>query len=1117
MLHIQFSNRYESLLETLLVQLSRTGNDPFVREQIIVSSAAHRRALTLAIADREGVCANIEFPFLAQWLWKLTGRLLPVGEQSPFEPETLTWRVYEALRDKAFVEKFPRLRDYLAAVGDDEVIRHELATNAAALLDQYGTFRPEWLSRWQAHGDTVVTELGPDEAWQAALWQRIAGQLALTPTHPLELLVHQLAEGGDSLVRSAELPARVHVFAAVAVPPLYLAALKALGRWIEVRVYILNPCREYWHDLVNPTELTRLQAQGREGFEVGHRLLASWGQQTQSLLALLLDQGEGSDVPTEDRFEEPGAECLLHALQTSILNLNEIEPGSLALRDGDRSVEVHVCHSLTRQLEVLQDYLLGLFADDPQLKPSEILVVMPDLQSAASLVDAVFGSVPAPRRIPYEITGLGRGAVNRLAQAFAALLALAASRCAVTQVQGVLQQEPVARRFGLDATDLESVHEWLLASGVHWGLDAEQLHGEQLPAARHTLAAGIERLFLAFALPDDTQEAVNDLLPAGDVEGSDAVALGALDAFVHALQELRRELFLPRMPAGWRSFLHETADRFLAADDGELEDLLALHAAFDELVDDMEHAGLESPVPSPAVRKALEDLLEDPARGGVPTGRVTFTGMGVLRGLPYKVICAIGMDDGAFPRANRPAEFDLMGGGARLGDRQRGPDQRNGFLDLLLSARSHFYLSYTGRSIRDNTVLPPSVLVSELLDVIVPAVAPADGGRAALEAARRRLVVEHPLQPFASVCFTEVEGQDPRLHSFDEELARALRASAKHAAPRQAQGNEAAIDDDGEATDDEAVDVPAHPFFTEPLPEPSPEWHQVSLAQLIEFYRGPSRYLLRRRMGLALAYEDGDLLDEEPFVPGVPARSALAKRMLPLLLAGTEPARAALLARAGTEFPDGTLGTEELQTELDALTLFAKAIGRHTREPVLAPHQHELTMRIEDESWTLRGGFADLRPSGRVRWRYDDERAIDVVEGWLEHLFLCACPPPTTPPVTSHIGRAEARVFRPLDPNRARVELEKLIQLYRRGLREPLRFFPKASWALIRDDSQSKALNAWKGSPFSPGEKDRNGHPLTFRGEPAPLAGDFETLAQTVFGPVPDASRVEMLAAEVQA
>ena len=69
MLHLHFSNRFETLAHALLGQLGGARGDVFAADQLIVPSAAVRRALTLAIADRYGICANVQFDFLARWLW----------------------------------------------------------------------------------------------------------------------------------------------------------------------------------------------------------------------------------------------------------------------------------------------------------------------------------------------------------------------------------------------------------------------------------------------------------------------------------------------------------------------------------------------------------------------------------------------------------------------------------------------------------------------------------------------------------------------------------------------------------------------------------------------------------------------------------------------------------------------------------------------------------------------------------------------------------------------------------------------------------------------------------------------------------------------------------------
>ena len=153
MLHLHFANRYEDLRDLLIAKLAGPRDDVFAADQVIVPSAAVRRALTLALADREGVCANVEFMFLARWLWRQVARVVPgVAAESPFDPAALAWRVYGAFGDADFVAAQPRLAGYLQLAGADDVMRYELAVKTAALLEQYVTYRTDWLAQWQEAG-----------------------------------------------------------------------------------------------------------------------------------------------------------------------------------------------------------------------------------------------------------------------------------------------------------------------------------------------------------------------------------------------------------------------------------------------------------------------------------------------------------------------------------------------------------------------------------------------------------------------------------------------------------------------------------------------------------------------------------------------------------------------------------------------------------------------------------------------------------------------------------------------------------------------------------------------------------------------------------------------------
>lgn len=1131
MLRIHSSNRIEVLAQALTDRLAAAPGDVFVADAVIVPSLGVRRWLTLAIAGAQGVCAQVEFPFLGPWLWKQVLTLLPEGAAlAPLDPAVLGWRIHAAFGERGFTGAHPRLAAYLA--GADDLMRWQLARRTASVMDQYATYRPDWLAAWRA-GQAV--DLGAasatrcaDERWQAELWRRLAGGAEAAGAagrgdgrsgSAAAALIATLGCLDAAQARAAGLPASAQVFCLPAMPPLHLQLLAALGRLMQIEVYALNPCQEYWTELVGPRRLHRLAAAGREaGHEVGNRLLAGWGRQTQALVDGLVEVA-GEDATDDADFRAAGAPTMLAALQDAILELRELAPGSIVPAADDRSIEVHVGHSRTRELEALHDHLLGLLASGALSHPSQALVVTPDLDAAAPLIDAVFGTVPTERWLPYRISGRARSRANAAAAALLALLDLAGSRFAASEVAALLRHDGVARRFGFDAEALERVHAWLGEAGIRWGLDAGHRAALGLPATGgHSWAQGLERLMLGFALPDGAAQPFAGIVAVGDARGSAARPLGLLWRFVQRLARWRAAVAAP-LPAGvWPTLLRQALEDFHVPQGDEIDDAGDLRDAIAALADAWRRAGYDEPgapaIPLALARAALAAQLDDPPHGGVATGGVTFTAMGSLRALPFEVVCVIGLDDGAFPGGQRPAEFDLIAAAPRRGDRQRRDDDRNLFLDLLLAARRSVYLSHVGRSQRDNAPLPPSVVVAELLDVLVPAVAADPCSAEGLARAHARLVVEHPLQPFSVEAFTP--GADPRRRSFDADWAAALRLSlaaplarvtAEALAGVQGDAGEDADapDDDGGGEEVDRDDARLPVFVTQALPPPPPEWRTPTLAQLAEFFRNPSAYLLRRRLRIDLFRIDDDLLDDEPFVADDAARRALAARVLDPLIAGADPAAVRVLARAGSEFPAGTLGERMLDAALDELRAFADRVRTRQQAagPVADPYTVRLPFDLDGESWVLDAAFADLRAQGLVRWRAGKLQPRDRLDAWLAHLVLAAAPPPGWSGHSRQLALDGELVLAP--PRRpATGLLGGLLALYRRGLSAPLPFFPRAAWACVqRQGSMAAARQAFE--PRAAGrfaERDDAAHALAWRGVADPLGGDFQALAVEVFAPL---------------
>jgi exodeoxyribonuclease V gamma subunit len=1109
MFKLTFANHYETLRDELLSAVASGPVSPFSAEQIIVPSVALRRDLTLSMATRHGVCANVEFAYLAQWLWRQIGKVVPgIDSESPFAAPVLTWRIFQILSDPGFASGFPRLTSYLKAV--DAVARLDFATRVATLFEQYMTYRPEWLADWAAgkavsiKGETA--NVAEDQAWQAALWRMITSQLGTEQEHPASRFLKAVEMAGGATDRFG-LPEAAHVFCLPAMPPLYIDILQQLSRWIDLRVYVLNPCREFWFDIVDRRRLSYMNVHGEADYhETGNPLLADWGQQTKAHIELVLERS--GDAPVDDGgFAEQTSDTLLARLQNTILNLVDIAPGCLITEPGDRSVEIHVCHSLTRELEVLQDQLLALLGgSNPSspLTPADILVVTPDLEAAGPLIEAVFGNAPRERYIPFTLTGRARSTINEPARAFIQLLAVATSRFTASDVFDLLQRPILARRFGIEVEDLDLVRDWITSSGIRWALDGNHREQYDVPGVdRYSFDDGLQRLFLGYALPKEATAAWHDRVPAGGVEGSEAMLLGRLAHFVDELARLRRDTRQPKTTEAWRTLLFDMLDDFLAADKHDIDDLAEVRDAIRELYGNIARGGVTENLTLDVVRTALESLLDDPARGGVPTGKLSFSSISSLRSIPFRVICVVGLNDGAFPSAMRPAEFDLMALSPRPGDRQRRTDERNLFLDLLLAAREKFYLSYTGRSIRDNASLPASVLVSELIELLVPATCTDAASPEQRDQARRRLVLEHPLQPFSARYF--VADTDPRVRSFNTELCEAQRqglSTSRHAGmvlPTDTREDTSDSDDDG---DDEASTESATRFFNAPLAEPGDEWHDVSLDQLVRFFKNPCRYLLRERLGIVLSRDEDELADDEPFLADFSGRMALAERLLPHYRNGMSDDDLRVLALAGIEYPPGTLGASLIDLELATLKGFAMEVITAEALSCLPPCHRTVNFELDGESWRFTAAFADLRPGGLVRHRYDDTRATDYLTGWLTHLALCVLRPEDISLETRWISRNGEYCLPPCE--NAEGVLQELLTLYRRGLREPVHFFPKSAWKYIASEEKlAQAIATWRSTRDRPwGEEEDPAYRLAMRGIDDPLDDDFKQCAVTVFAPM---------------
>ena len=1015
-LTILSSNRVETLQSILTQQLATQPlRDAFAQEVIVVPTYAMARWLNLRIAQQQGIAANIDYPQAGAWIWALAATILDgAAKQDPYSADALNWQVFSLLPGLLEDESFAALRHYLDD-DQDGIKRWQLAQRVADAFDRYQLYRPDKIRAWSA---------GNEFHWQARLWRKIIA--TRKQEHRLEIIA-QVIERLDDDSLPVELPERISLFAMSRLAPVFIELVHALAGRTEILLYQHNPTDQYWADLVSEKVQARKRLQNPDHaryFDTSNSLLSSWGKQGQALQDLLLDLGSITATEVEVNHP-PGNDSILQCLQGSLFTLEPPDP-AMAIDD---SVSVHLCHSPMRECQVLHNHLLSLLDRHAELCAEDILVMVPEISRYAPYIEAVFQHDASGKRpnLAWNISDISVSDGHPLVGVFLQLLRLPGSRFTRSEVVAFLECAEIRNRFDIDQQMLEDIHRQIESAEVRWGVDASQRRALGLPAIHeNTWQQAWERIFAGYALADaDLWQGIAPL--AGSDSG---VAIARFRYLFERLVYWQQKLGTAASTMVWQQRLHQLIEEFLTPR-VVTEDLLQpLRNAISEL-GQSESVELSPALVSYWMEKQLATTRQP---GSLYSGGITFCGMQPMRNIPFPVICVLGMQDNAFPRRERAAEFDLMHQQWRPGDPLKGDEDRYLMLETLLCARRYLYFSYCGRSLKDNSECQPSVLLRELLDYIDTCFAAADDAPPVSQQISRL----HPMQPFSSRNFQSgMPGYDQYWYETSLRLEH-----RKPVSPVATWSQEA---------------LAAAPAFE----------NGIDLETLTRFFSHPIRYFFNSRLGIRIPAQQTSS-DEEDFSLRGLQKWKLAERFADNFLAGRQNdarqfSAEGLLPHGRAADNEWLVLQSEYQNLLDQLSRF-----RELPAPV-----RNIECRF-DNGLLLFGEvdacFADIGLMHFSASKKVSSRAL--LSLWLKHLALCATRQLSRNEVSQLIiSQAGGVRFEYLDAASAKTLLANYIRLFQQGLGYPLPVFPNTSytWAAHADKPEvamSKARGVWHGGNY---------------------------------------------------
>ena len=1102
MLQLYPSNKTESLAYLISEIIDRHPlKDLFAEDLILIQSQGMGTWLQQELSSHAGISALVQCQMPASFIWKLAEALMPEDKHVPvFEKNNARWEIFKRLPEKLEDPKYHLLKAYLIAQkgqsqehNQDQAIAQqktlfELSTVIADVFDAYQNYRPDWIDAWESGKSIVDSEqagLKELEQWQSDLWCSLYPDIELKERRHRSSLFTKLI----SLLRSpsdtikSKLPERLFIFGLSALPPQWLPVMSALSRHIDIHFLVHNPCQYYWGDVLTPTQQLKLEKSlvdkgvsletAADTFLEGNPLLASWGKLGRDYLSLLTDSpdikesqvslfdvGIGEGLDAQNSHSASALQCI----QNDILKLQTTH---YALNQADDSLRFASCHSHLREVEALHDYLFNLLNQHPEIKAKDIIVMMPDVQDFAALIEAVFSRPAYDRRgqtqyLPYGISDQLLSMDQPLLDTLSGLLGLASARITGTDLLDWLEMPAIRSRFSISEPEMEDIKEWIKHLNICWGLSEShrdtllQVKGSGegntwLSAARRLLAGYIFGQDEIYTYSGEELLAFPQRSPEKQILAGKLMRfLDTIEASIHLQsKKFKLEEWLGELSALWQNWL-----------DFELvsADIQMLLSNFEtEIAKERAQTGFDLPVSFSVIASVLKAQFENQrVSQRFLAGRINFCTLMPMRSIPFKAVCMLGLNEGAYPRPVQGQSFDLLTlTPSRTGDRSRREDDRYLFLEALCSARSHLYISYCGRDIQDNSERYPSILVTELQNYCLENFTLEGRAFEQDESILDHVVIEHHLQPFHRSYYYNQQADDKTSqhqlemnHTFATEWLPLINSSL------------------GMPLESQDEKLKAHQKIEDKLQDKV----QINFDQLLDCASHPLRYYYRTALQVNLYGVDEEMMTSEPFsIQGLGAydlKKALVQNWFEDQSQVENSSPLMKRWQLSGKLPRAPLDSFYMDNIQAGLKPMYDYVCQNVSDESV---HHEFEFNLD--KYQVSGGLV-TQGNQLVELALSRSLGSSFFSFWLKHVFwslYCAKTDRQNCIESRLLGPESEMIVPVLAPEQAERFALECCQFFETASSEPYVFFAKSTYALLFE-TESKAKGAFTGNQNIPGE-----------------------------------------------
>ena len=1050
-LTLYLSDSHEKLINKLLQVLKDSPQDPFIEQKIIIQRQGISSFLKNELVKKKGIICNLDLPFLNTFVHNTLEECL---EEPPdfdfFQPSRMCWEIYSILKD--IQEDYEDIKQYIQG-GQKTLKLFQLSEKVADVFDDYQIYRPNLLLKWKNCEEE-------SDSWQAVVWRRLTED-RISIKKGFKNFIFQNLE--CSWERNY-----ICVYGIPTMAPIYLSFFKKLSQYIDVYFFHISPFKEVSIPTL-PNQDNKYQQpflkndiENNLNISFSNSLLEKLGSTNFEFTTLLFNISDS----TKTYFSSRMLNNTLKEVQQSILsNNNTIDYTE------DQSIQIHSTHSPHREVETLYNYILDIINKSSDITPGDISVIIPQIDEYIHHIEAIFERFRNTKKfLPYNIADQPPAGFDRLKNTLLKILNIDQSRFKASYIIDILENKVVRNKFEIEKDNLNLIKKWLEEAGIRWGLDSEyhSKYGE-VDFEENSWQFGLKRMLLGYAFRNEDEDRFfKDILPYDEIEGEYAIILGNLVAFI---EELKKTYYLIQEEHSlkkWQNIIIQVLNNFFSGNSEIQSYIIQLRHKIQSCFENLKH---KKKYKLPIIKNFLKNNLIAENQGhGYFRGKVTIGSPQHMFGIPSKVTCILGLNEGEYPREDRTISFNKLGDTDWLADRSKQKEDQNMFLQSLMTTHKNLFLSYQGFDNRTNEEFPPSLIISDLIDFIM---APGQNHNQ-LDKKDNPFIIKHPLNSFNYKYFIEEENQ---LYSYFQNDYEAASALLKRKQSIDFWNSENSL----------------------------PKWKpgsnfEVETNQFIKFYKNPVQYFAKNRLGINFKTNKKEIEDQEPLELDSLENYILQNYISNKIVKNKPKEEIYQTVKSKGQLPIKNRSRPFFESKYEQIKQGLKTSyvynDNHFQPNKLLQNADYKQIKLEKDKIIIAGEIGPITNNILVYFQPSKFKGKHAVQMWIKHILLNNFYKElhTLGIMKNNKNEFQGYYLKPLQEQDS--ILVNLVKLFKQGMESPLPFFPNSSYQKL-DNPNNR--NYWDSNYRDNNEYDQYAE-LFFKSDLIETE-EFEQLSKKIFSP----------------